>query len=882
MLNVYMLPRPLDAVNDRTNSINQIVLRLEKLLPAYGVQLVNEPDNADLLASHAGQADPRYICDVAHLSGLYPTALHPETGWHWHANSRVVENIRQARAVTVPSEWVADILRRDMHLQPHVIGWGVDTEEWTPGENRGYVLWNKTRADAVCDPRPVTELAKRFPHIPFVTTFATLDAPGNVKAIGLQSYEAMRELARNAAVGLCTTKETFGIGTVELMSSAVPVLGYEWGATADIVKHGFSGYLAAAGDIDGLADGLEYCLKHRDTLGKNARLAASHWTWDRVAREFAELYLSLANEPQHVHKVSVVIPCHNYAAFAIDAIKSVQEQTLDAEVLVICDRCTDDSAGKINEAFHNSVKIIETDFGSPALARNEGIRFAQGQYITCLDADDKLGSPHFLQTLADALDADRTLGIAFTGIQMMDAEGNLGNVSLWPRGYDFDQQAARKNQVPTCCMFRKTAWERAGGYRQQYEPAEDAELWLRMGALGYKARQVTQEGWFVYRLHSNSLSASVRKGEKREPDWLAAHPWTKDNLRPFAADGKPPLYAWPVRNYDQPDVAVIIPVGAGHEEHLRRALDSVEAQTYRNWECIVVNDTGAPMDYTAHPWVKEVRTRGRIGAGAARNAGVKAAKAPMLAFLDADDWFDPRFLEATLNQWRTTGRYVYTDWISVNQQGILERNETFNYNFDVIFQRTSIHAVNILIPRADFLTLGGFDEGMAAWEDVDFFMKAAVNGYCGVRLPEALFTYDYRSGKRRELGESIKADLKAFLATRYDEYMRGAKMCACNEPPKGKAGKMASNGAVPPSSAKTAEDMVLAVYTSPRAGVASAPAVGAKTRQNYGLRAKGETFYVWKDDLDGVLFSEATRLELPKAPTVTPPPPVVLKELVTA
>lgn len=881
MLNVYMLPTPQDARNNLTNSINQIVVRLEQLLPAYGVQLVNTPEAADLVASHAGQADPRLPCDVAHLSGLYPTALHPEHGWHWHANARVIENIRQSRAVTVPSEWVADMLRRDMHIQPSVIGWGVDIDEWTPGENQGYILWNKTRADSVCDPTPVTELAKRFPELQFVTTFALPNTPNNVKVIGVQSYEAMRDIVRNAAVYLATTKETFGIGTLEAMASGVPVLGYRWGASPDLVKHGFDGFLATPSDVEALAEGLRYCLASRNILGTNARLSASHWTWDRVAREFADLYKGLATPPDATRpRVSVVIPCHNYGQYVGQAIESVLNQVVNDntrfEVITVLDRCTDNSK-EIIQGY--DVRSYVTDYGSPALARNFGIGQAQGEYIVCLDADDALGSRSFLHLLASTLDNDRTLGITFTGIRMMDAEGNPGNVSQWPSGYDYDQQVKHHNQVPTCCMFRKEAWRRAGGYRYEYEPAEDAELWTRIGSLGYKALQVTTEGWFLYRLHSNSLSASVRKGAKKEPDWLQDYAWIHDGQRPFAADGKPPMYSWPVRNYDQPDIAVIIPVGAGHETQVRRALDSVEAQTFRNWECIVVNDTGLPLTFDAHPFVKVVRTSGKIGAGAARNYGVKHSKAPMLAFLDADDWFHPRFLESTLNTWRSTGRYVYTDWLSVNQQGGVERNETFNYDFNIIFHKTSIHAVNILIPRADFDRLGGFDEAMPAWEDVDFFMKAAVNGVCGVRLPEPLFTYDYRSGKRRELGEAIKSDLKAFLSRRYDEWMKGTKMCACNEPPKGKA-RTVNGGA--PSNGSGSKEMVLAEYVSPRAGSAPAPAIGGATKQNYGMRSKGDVFYIWQEDMDERMFAPAMRLDLPKAETVIPPAPVKLGELVTA
>lgn len=302
MLKVFMMPTPSEAAQDDSNSINAITLALQKHLPAYGVEITENRDEADLVAAHAGQTDGQTVCDVAHVHGLMPTYDFPESDVDFAINAHVIRNIRQAKAVTVPSQWVADILRRDMHLAPDVIGWAIDPDAWVgsapkpkgvPHAGR-YVLWNKTRVGGVCDPTPLNELVRRLPDQSFVTTFG--DSASNVEIIGRQPFNLMKPIVQNAGVYLATTRETWGISTVESMASGIPVLGYNWAGTADIVQHEHTGYLAKPGDIDGLVKGLAYCLEHRERLGANGRAVAQQYTWAKVAERFATIYHTVAKE----------------------------------------------------------------------------------------------------------------------------------------------------------------------------------------------------------------------------------------------------------------------------------------------------------------------------------------------------------------------------------------------------------------------------------------------------------------------------------------------------------------------------------------------------------------------------------------------------------
>lgn len=286
MLSVWMTPTPSEAYRDQSNSINNIVCRLDRYLPDYGVQLVESPDHAQVHAGHAGQGSQAPL-DVAHYHGLYDTAGGSD---NFAVNAAVIRNLKSARIITAPSEWIADVIRRDMHVNPRVIGWGVDVEEWKPLEPHTppYVIWNKARTDNVSDPALMLKLAARAHDILFLTTFG--NGTPNVMTIGRQPYEIMKQHVRHASVYLSTNVETFGIGTVEAMSAGVPVLAFRQGNTDRMVEHGVTGFLAELGDMDGLYEGLQYCLKYRKRLGENARQAARQYTWQRVAEQFAAIY----------------------------------------------------------------------------------------------------------------------------------------------------------------------------------------------------------------------------------------------------------------------------------------------------------------------------------------------------------------------------------------------------------------------------------------------------------------------------------------------------------------------------------------------------------------------------------------------------------------
>lgn len=96
-----------------------------------------------------------------------------------------------------------------------------------------------------------------------------------------------------------------------------------------------------------------------------------------------------------------------------------------------------------------------------------------------------------------------------------------------------------------------------------------------------------------------------------------------------------------------PEISIIVPI-YNVEKYLRRCLDSIEAQTFRDWECILVND-GSPdgSEAICEEFVKRdsrflLINRENGGISATRNDGLSAARGKYIGFVDPDDWTEPK------------------------------------------------------------------------------------------------------------------------------------------------------------------------------------------------------------------------------------------------
>ena len=151
-------------------------------------------------------------------------------------------------------------------------------------------------------------------------------------------------------------------------------------------------------------------------------------------------------------------------------------------------------------------QILTRDEPYPAGAnRNYGIARAQGKYICCLDADDRL-APTYLEKAVFLLEL-YCYDVVSTAIQFFGNRCEFIGVAKVPEL----SLLLHSNPVTTCAVFKRSMWAKSGGFRdtapgQEYA-AEDWSFWVRLAALGAKFVNIDGEALFFYRSHgAGSLS----------------------------------------------------------------------------------------------------------------------------------------------------------------------------------------------------------------------------------------------------------------------------------------------------------------------------------------------------------------------------------------
>lgn len=266
------------------NGVGQVLVNYHKYLPQVGIEVTTDiADNYDISASHLGYKPD---ADVFFNHGFWWGNVNQNMQ---SQNQTLIQSALQAKAVIVPSNYVAEIFKRDFRITPFVIGHAVEFDQWQGAKNSGYILWNKNRPGDVCSPLPLYQLAEKHPDKQFVSTFIPMDKKplSNIKVTGKLSFDKMQKLIKGASVYISTAKETFSIGVLEALACGIPVLAYNWGNVPEIITHKEDGYLVNPNED--LSEGLEWLLQNRSQLTENCKQTASKYNWLTVAQQIKEV-----------------------------------------------------------------------------------------------------------------------------------------------------------------------------------------------------------------------------------------------------------------------------------------------------------------------------------------------------------------------------------------------------------------------------------------------------------------------------------------------------------------------------------------------------------------------------------------------------------------
>jgi hypothetical protein len=201
--------------------------------------------------------------------------------------------------------------------------------------------------------------------------------------------------------------------------------------------------------------------------------------------------------------------------------------------------------------------------------------------------------------------------------------------------------------------------------------------------------------------------------------------------------------------------SVIIPL-YNKAPYVRKALESVCAQTYRDYELIVINDGSTDNSaVVADEYLKatdgidyKIINQPNAGVSAARNAGVAQSHGDYIAFLDADDWWEPTYLERMaqlIADYPDAGLYACNYvYYKPGKTHVALNIPTGYINYPKAYYESGampVTSITAVIHRTVFDEMGGFPLGIKLGEDFLLWAKIALC-YPVAFLNEALAYYN--------------------------------------------------------------------------------------------------------------------------------------------
>jgi glycosyltransferase involved in cell wall biosynthesis len=234
-----------------------------------------------------------------------------------------------------------------------------------------------------------------------------------------------------------------------------------------------------------------------------------------------------------------------------------------------------------------------------------------------------------------------------------------------------------------------------------------------------------------------------------------------------------------------PAISVIMPV-YNREAVVRRAIDSVLAQDFTDFELIIVDDgskdrTVEVVQEVTDPRLRLFRQPHNMGGNAARNRGIREARAPLIAFLDSDDVYLPgklgyivRYMEAHPEVEALLDSFVLEEAGPRTSRARLRINPELAANDAIesaIFQRRVYKATPALSARREALErIGMFDETLRRRQDFDIVLRLVAGARCAT-TSEVLW-------RKHWSRDSISAAQGTFMAAvlaiceRHPQYVR--------------------------------------------------------------------------------------------------------------
>ena len=223
----------------------------------------------------------------------------------------------------------------------------------------------------------------------------------------------------------------------------------------------------------------------------------------------------------------MVLPINGSGKFLKSAISSLQNQEIPNpfEIIVVLDQVTSEVRLVLDQFQWSKLRLVKSERHGIAYAHNTGLEIAAYDFVAVVHSDD-ISLPNRFSTQSNLLQHNPEIVCVGGQLVLIDENGRPMGKSPYPIDPSHVRKAFRhKSAIPhPAAMYRREVALEVGGYRQQYAPAEDLDLWLRMLDIGDMTN--VESEIVQYRVHAkqtSQVSLSRQSRAKVQVYWDRKH-----------------------------------------------------------------------------------------------------------------------------------------------------------------------------------------------------------------------------------------------------------------------------------------------------------------------------------------------------------------------